>query len=104
MWPAGAEPKVLVLAVGGLHLGYVGCYGNDWVRTPALDRLAAEGVVFDLHFADSLGVAPPTWRTGRYHFPSPDAAGPASADLDALLRAHGVGVHADPDALAEDGR
>ena len=44
--------KVLALTASGLHLGYVGCYGSDWVTTPTLDRLAAEGIVFDQHYAD----------------------------------------------------
>lgn len=44
--------KILVLEALGLHLGYLGCYGNDWVATPNLDRLAAEGIVFDCHIAD----------------------------------------------------
>src|SRR5579864_9398559 len=63
--------NILVLHVNGLHLGYLGCYGNDWVETPNLDRLAAEGIVFDQHIADCPkmsrhGVA------GRYSFPSPE--------------------------------
>ncbi len=44
--------KIVVIEAIGLHLGFLGCYGNDWVATPNLDRLAAEGVVFDWHFAD----------------------------------------------------
>jgi arylsulfatase A-like enzyme len=47
--------KVLVLHASALHLGFLGCYGNAWVETPNLDRLAAEGVVFDQHFADCVG-------------------------------------------------
>ncbi len=35
-----------------MHLGYLGCYGNDWVATPNLDRLAAEGIAFDQHLVD----------------------------------------------------
>src|SRR5262249_8485498 len=52
------------------HLGYVGCYGNDWVATPALDCLAAEGIVFDQHFADcpEPAGARRSWWTGRYTF------------------------------------
>jgi hypothetical protein len=31
---------------------YIGAYGNEAVRTPALDRLGAEGIVFDAHETD----------------------------------------------------
>ncbi len=66
--------KALVIVASGLHIGYVGCYGNDWIATTALDRLAAEGIVFDQHFAEhphSVG-AYRGWQTGRYDFPLPD--------------------------------
>lgn len=45
---------VVVVNVHGCHLGYLGCYGNEWVATPNLDRLAAHGVVFDQHYRDAL--------------------------------------------------
>jgi arylsulfatase A-like enzyme len=63
--------KILVLALRGVHLGYLGCYGNSWIRTPHLDTLASEGVVFDHHYSDcpSHAGAWNAWRTGRYHFP-----------------------------------
>jgi arylsulfatase A-like enzyme len=48
-----ADMKCLVLVVHGLRVDCLGCYGNDWIDTPNLDRLAAESVVFDQHFADS---------------------------------------------------
>jgi arylsulfatase A-like enzyme len=51
--------KVLVLEIGRLHLGYLGCYGNDWIDTPHFDRLAAEGVVFDRHYLDRSSAASP---------------------------------------------
>lgn len=53
--------KIVVIEAIGLHLGYLGCYGNDWVATPNLDRLAAAGVTFDWHVADC---PEPTPRTG----------------------------------------
>jgi arylsulfatase A-like enzyme len=80
--------KIIVLEACGLHLGYLGCYGNDWVATPNLDRMAAEGVVFDWHFADQPELTPTTpWHersvgTGCYAFPGqppiaqPIAVGP----------------------------
>jgi len=44
--------RILVVEARGLHIGYLGCYGNEWIATPNLDRLAAEGVVFDRHYHD----------------------------------------------------
>jgi arylsulfatase A-like enzyme len=46
--------NVLVLTIRGLQPAYVGCYGSETVPTPMLDQWAAEGVVFDQHFADRL--------------------------------------------------
>jgi arylsulfatase A-like enzyme len=98
-----ADMKALVLAVPGLHLGYVGCYGCEWVQTPHLDRLASEGVVFDRHYADSLAprsrfhelfdaLPNRSWWTGRYHFQDSAAVENLvpSASLFPQLEAHGV--------------
>jgi arylsulfatase A-like enzyme len=83
--------KTLVLNADALHLGYLGCYGNEWVATPALDRLAAEGVVFDQHYADRPDRSRSYW-TGRYDFPKPEPTAPPlkTPDLRALLEAGGV--------------
>jgi arylsulfatase A-like enzyme len=84
--------RVLVVEVPALHVGYLGCYGNDWVATPALDRLAAEGVVFDQHIADSVGIRRSAW-TGRYCLPGPglpDGPPEEALDLRALLGAAGI--------------
>jgi arylsulfatase A-like enzyme len=86
--------KAIVLVARGLQLGALGCYGNQWVATPALDGLAAEGIVFDQHFADCADPAGArrAWRTGRYHLPTPTpiAENVAGPDLLATLRAQGV--------------
>lgn len=88
--------KVLLLVARGLHLGHLGCYGNLWAQTPVLDRLAAEGIVFDQHLADrpDHAGARHALRTGHYSFPTVEAD-PASTpeavpDLLAVLRGHGV--------------
>jgi arylsulfatase A-like enzyme len=73
--------KILVIEACGLHLGYLGCYGNDWVATPNLDRLAVEGITFDWHFADQPELQSSTvWLnrsvgTGHYTFPGQASAG-----------------------------
>ncbi len=86
--------QALVLVVNGFHLGYLGCFGNEWLRTPHLDDLAAAGVVFDQHFADRPDAAGArrAWRTGLYDFHDIEpSSSPPGADLIAALR--GAGVH-----------
>src|SRR3984885_9444643 len=62
--------NVIVVVCNSLHLGFLGAYGNPWIETPNLDRLAAEGVVFDHHFPENLTTLPTrrSWWTGRYGF------------------------------------
>jgi arylsulfatase A-like enzyme len=79
--------KALVLNIPALHLGYLACYGNEWIETPHFDQLAAESVVFDQHFADCPGVSGEqrTSWTGRYQFPpAPEHVHPNSEDLPTL--------------------
>jgi arylsulfatase A-like enzyme len=66
--------NVIVVVCNGLHLGFLGAYGNSWIETPNLDRLASEGVVFDHHFPENLTTLPTrrSWWTGRYGFPDPE--------------------------------
>jgi arylsulfatase A-like enzyme len=88
--------KVLILNASSLHVGYLGCYGNEWTDTPHLDRLAAESVVFDRHYADDLGHerAEPASLTGRFHFPQPDNAATEKVegqpDLWSILKESGI--------------
>src|SRR5437763_2230835 len=79
--------RVLVIVARGLQLSAVSCYGNPWIESPALDALAAEGVVFDQHFADAADPAGArrVWRSGRYATPG--------ADLLASLRQRGITSH-----------
>jgi arylsulfatase A-like enzyme len=67
--------NVIVVACNSLHLGFLGVYGNGWIETPNLDRLATEAVVFDNHFAENLTTLPTrrSWWTGKYGFPDADS-------------------------------
>jgi arylsulfatase A-like enzyme len=58
--------KILAIEVRGLPASFLGCYGNEWVGTPCLDRLAAEGIVFDQHIAHApdLRDETPSFRRG----------------------------------------
>lgn len=44
--------KLAVVVLRNLSAGWLGTYGNEWVATPNLDRLAAEGIVFERHIAE----------------------------------------------------
>jgi arylsulfatase A-like enzyme len=63
--------SVIVFVARGLPAGWVGAYGNEWVDTPTLDRLAAEGVTFDRHLSDcpDPAAAGRAWLTGRHQVP-----------------------------------
>src|SRR5205809_4063829 len=88
--------KALVLILDSLPLSFLGCYGNDWIDTPALDRIAAEGVVFDRHYSEcpDAAAARRAWQTGRYAFPLAEAAKTqaieARTELNSLLRDAGI--------------
>ncbi len=79
--------NVIVVVCNGLHLGFLGPYGNSWIETPHIDRLATEGVVFDHHFPENLTTLPTrrSWWTGRYGFPDPDSGWTALRHDEAIL-------------------
>jgi arylsulfatase A-like enzyme len=66
--------NVVVVVCNSLHLGFLGPYGNSWIETPHIDRLASEGIAFDHHFPENLTTIPTrrSWWTGRYGFPDPE--------------------------------
>ena len=50
--------KCVFIVLDTVRRDYLSTYGNDWVHTPALDRLAERGVVFDNHWVGSLPCMP----------------------------------------------
>ncbi|AGB39370.1 sulfatase family protein [Natronococcus occultus] len=63
---SGTRPNVLLIHCHDLGR-YLGCYGVD-VETPAIDRLAAEGTLFENHFVTAPQCTPSrgSLMTGRY--------------------------------------
>ncbi len=51
---AGANPNIILILADDLGYGDVGCYGSREIRTPQLDRLAAEGMRFTSFYAQSF--------------------------------------------------
>ncbi len=47
---AAEQPNILILMTDQQRYDSLGCYGADWVKTPNLDRLASQGVVFDNYY------------------------------------------------------
>jgi hypothetical protein len=87
--------RVILLCVHGLTPASLGCYGNEQRPTPNFDRLAAQSVVFDQHFADVPSVvgARHALLTGRHAIPrmlSPIASTTSPYEFHALLRAGGI--------------
>jgi len=45
--------NAICLVIDRLHVGHLGAYGNTWIETPAMDRLASQSLVFDQALVDS---------------------------------------------------
>ena len=62
--------KCVFIVLDTVRRDFLSAYGNDWVHTPSLDRLAKRGVVFDNHWVGSLPCMPARreFMTGRYNF------------------------------------
>jgi len=52
------KPNIIFILADDLGYGDLGCYGQQQIRTPNLDRLAAEGMKFTDHYAGSTVCAP----------------------------------------------
>jgi choline-sulfatase len=46
-----SRPNVLFIMTDQQHAGMMSCTGNKWLKTPALDRLAASGIRFERAYA-----------------------------------------------------
>ncbi|HXG61849.1 MAG TPA: arylsulfatase [Planctomycetota bacterium] len=55
---AGRRPNLVLIVADDLGYGHLGCYGQEKIRTPNLDRMAAEGLRFVRAYAGSSVCAP----------------------------------------------
>uniref|UniRef100_UPI00398F0CF1 arylsulfatase H-like n=1 Tax=Pristiophorus japonicus TaxID=55135 RepID=UPI00398F0CF1 len=62
------QPNIVLIMADDLGIGDIGCYGNDTIRTPNIDRLAKEGVMLTHHIAAAPLCTPSraAFLTGRY--------------------------------------
>lgn len=54
------RPNVILIYADDLGIGMLGCYGQEVVKTPNIDRLAAEGMMFTNHYG-GVYCAPARW-------------------------------------------
>ena len=72
---AKAKPNIVFILADDLGYGDLGCYGQTKIRTPNLDRMAAEGMRFAYATLPCAATCRHRWREHR-----PDAARPAWAE------------------------
>lgn len=56
--PGKRKPNIIYILADDLGYGDVGSYGQTMIKTPNLDRMAAEGMRFTQHYAGSTVCAP----------------------------------------------
>ena len=52
------KKNVIVCMFDSLQFNYLGCYGNEWIKTPNFDRFAREGVLFENAYAEGMPTVP----------------------------------------------
>jgi arylsulfatase A-like enzyme len=67
--PAAGKPNLIWVMADDLGYGDLGCYGQKVIRTPHIDRMAAEGMRFTRFYAGATVCAPSrsVLMTGRHH-------------------------------------
>ena len=63
--------NIIALMFDTLQFNYLGCYGNNWIKTPNMNRLAREGVLFENSYTEGLPIIPcrRAMHTGRFTLP-----------------------------------
>lgn len=53
-----SKPNIIFILVDDMGYGDLGCYGQKEIKTPAIDKMAAEGMRFTRHYSGSTVCAP----------------------------------------------
>ncbi|MFC1999491.1 sulfatase [Chloroflexota bacterium] len=106
--------NIIIVMIDTLRPDHMGCYGNKWIKTPNLDKLAQESMVFDRAVPESLPTIPVRRAlfTGMRVFPfdkpffpssweQASAAGAKFSAIDRLLQPGWEPIPWDQATLAE---
>jgi choline-sulfatase len=74
-------PNILIIMADQLAPQFLGCYGHSLVKSPNIDKLAAEGVVFDAAYTNSPLCAPSRFVMMSGRLPTPIAAWDNAVDF-----------------------
>ncbi len=94
------RPNFVIIMADDMGYGDAGCYGSKQLKTPHLDRLAANGMKFT-DFHSSGNVCSPTRAgllTGRYQY---RAGIPGVINADPAIAAHHLGLESEETTFAE---
>ena len=53
-----SSPNIIYIMADDLGIGDIGIYGQQIIKTPAIDKMAANGMVFTQHYSGSTVCAP----------------------------------------------
>ena len=82
--------KAIVLVIDGWGANFLGPYGNTWIETPAMNRLAAESLLFENTIADSADLAEIYHSYWHGIHACQRTSSPATGSLAEMLAAGGV--------------
>ena len=85
------RPNILLIMTDQQHAGMMSCTGNPWLKTPALDRLAASGTRFERAYASNPVCVPSRFSLQTGLMPSAIGMGrnedsPQAAVTDAMVQ------------------
>jgi arylsulfatase A-like enzyme len=87
--------NAIFIMLDTLQFNYLGCYGNNWIKTPNIDGLAKESTLFENAYTEGLPTIPcrRAMMTGRYTLPSKGWGPLDGEDTTVADMLWGKGIH-----------